>query len=154
MFDPNTSTSNEDGNGLSVKRADESRGDAGFPPAVIVHGMPHVRLALATGLAFRLLSAPGASGTLGVGWWRALAGAAGRDDDILDCGEDGGAALLALRAGQRTLVLRGPFLAAVTDTAGTFGARVLTERPPALDLAGRGAARRLTDWLAGGTTPP
>ncbi len=113
-----------------------------------MHGAAHVRLALATGQPFRLLSAPGAASTLGVPWWRSLAEMAGQAEDILDCGVDAAAALAALRAGQRHLVLQGPFTDSVTAIAAAVGAIVLGCPPPAFDLAHHGAARRLASWLA------
>ena len=109
--------------------------------------MAHVRQALATGRPFRLLSAPGAAATLGVAWWQALAAAAGQPDDILDCGADAGAALEALRAGQRIVVLRGPFAASMTSIAANAGGRILSQAPPAFDLAHRHAPDRLIAWL-------
>ena len=84
--------------------------------AVIVHGLGMACLALRAGQAcgrpVTLLSAEGAAAYAGVGWWRAVvAGAreavpACQATDILDCGEAPGRALEALRAGQKTLVLR------------------------------------------------
>jgi hypothetical protein len=125
-----------------------------LPPAVIVHGLAQARAALAPGLAVTLLSAPGAACYAGVGWWRALVAeaAAGRlvPPDILDCGDAPVRALEALRAGQIRLVLRSPDLFAdVAARAAACGATVLGAAPEALDLAQRGAARRLTAWLHG-----
>jgi hypothetical protein len=127
-----------------------------LPPAVIVHGLPHARAALAPGLAVTLLSAPGAACYAGVGWWRALVSqaAAGRaaPPDILDCADAPGRALEALRHGQRLLVLRGLPPAVFEDIAAraaSMRAIVLPAAPEALDLAARGAERRLLDWLSG-----
>ncbi len=128
--------------------------------AVIVHGLGMARLALQAGQACRrpvtLLSAEAAACYAGVGWWRALVAAA-RDAvpdcdaaDILDCGDAPGRALEALRAGQKTLVLRADrrVWADIAWRAEACGAALLAAPPPALDLGHPGAARRLAAWLA------
>jgi hypothetical protein len=125
-----------------------------LPPAVIVHGLAQARAALAPGLPVTLLSAPGAALYAGVGWWRALVAASceggASPPDILDCADAPGRALEALRHGQRILVLRAPTVFDdVAARAATQGAFVLPEAPDALDLAARGAARRLGAWLSG-----
>jgi len=138
-----------------------------FAPAVVVHGLADARLALSAGLPVTLLSAPGAALYAGCGWWQALVAQAraARPDvavaDILDCGEASGQALAALRIGQRFLVLRrsAPGRDAVAAIAAGRGGAVLPAAPPALDLATRGAGRRLHDWLrvqasAGDSGPP
>ena len=128
---------------------------ASFAPAVIVHGAADVLLAVAAGRPVTLLSAPGAASYAGCAWWRALvtrARAAAPDlpvADILDCGDASGHALAALRIGQLHLVLW-PDAAgwdAVAAMAAARGGIVLRQAPPALDLAGHGAARRLHEWL-------
>jgi hypothetical protein len=91
----------------------------------------------------------------GSAWWRALIDRAAaeypdvRCDDILDCADASGLALGALRIGQRRIILypAAPGWAEVATTAATIGCEVLTERPAALDLARRGAARGLQNWL-------
>jgi hypothetical protein len=139
---------NQDVPGLSVKPQAIWRS----PPAVIIHGLEDARAALAPGLPVTLLSAPGAGAVGGALWWRALMRLArpGEADgpDILDCGTDAGAALAALRAGQRVLVLCGATAPLVTGAAATIGALVLEKAPPALDLARRGAERHLHTWLS------
>jgi hypothetical protein len=124
-------------------------------PPVVVHGLSHATLALRPGFPVVLLSAPAAAGYAGALWWRELIAAARALHpatpalDILDCGAAPGHALAALRAGQRVLILDlCPAFAAVASAAETWGAHVLPLRPPALDLAERGAERRLRDWLA------
>lgn len=124
-----------------------------LPPAVIVHGAPDLRAALAAGRAVTLLSAPGAGVFAGCGWWRALIALARREfpdadaPDILDCADAPGAALAALRLGQTRLVLsdEAPGFAAIAATAAALGAEVLHRAPPALDLAA--APHRLAAWL-------
>ena len=135
-----------------------------FAPAVVVHGLPHVRLALRRQRPVCLLSAPGAGRFAGVAWWRAMLDAAHDERaapapgtfaaticDILDCDDAPGAAMAALRHGQMRLILdpRCPAFAAVAAVAGTLGAIVLPSRPAALDLAAPNAERALAAWLDG-----
>ena len=127
------------------------------PPAVVVHGLPDLRLATAPGLAVTLLSGPGAAIYAGCGWWRALmALGAGGNPDILDCADAPGRAMEALRVGCRLLVLDAcvPAWPTVASRAAVVGARLLSTRPPALDLAAPGAARRLQAWLQGDSPAP
>ncbi len=124
-------------------------------PAVIVRGLADARAALSPGREVVLLSTPGAALHAGCGWWRALMELARAEfpetpaADILDCADAPGHAMAALRIGQKALVLSPacPAFAAVRGAAATLGAVVLESRPPALDLAERGAARRLDGWL-------
>ena len=120
------------------------------PPAVIVHGLPHLLVATAPGRPVTLLSGRGAAIYAGCGWWRALmALGAGDNPDILDCADAPGRAMAALRVGCRLLVLDPavPAWGLVASRAAAAGAELLAERPPALDLAERGAERRLLAWL-------
>ncbi len=126
-------------------------------PAVVVHGLADARIALGIGAPVMLLSAPGAALYAGCGWWRALITHARAEFadaimiDALDCADASGLALAALRIGQHVVVLvpDAPGWAAVAAIAGACGGLVLADRPPALDLAGRGAIRRLPGWLRG-----
>jgi|ERR1019366_7151180 hypothetical protein len=126
-----------------------------FPPAVVVHGLDEARTALRPGRPVTLLSARGAALYAGCGWWRALVAAVLADapaaevHDILDCADAPGQAMAALRIGQHNFILDAacPAFAAVAAAAATLGASVLAERPEALDLAERGADRRLAAWL-------
>ena len=128
---------------------------------MIVHGSGDVRLALAAGLPVTLLSAPGAALFAGCGWWRALVRLARAEfpavpvSDILDCADGSGQALAALRIGQHALVLApvAPGWDEVAAIAAQHGAVVLPAAPVALDLARRGGARRLHDWLHLRITP-
>lgn len=131
-------------------------------PAVIVHGFEEARAALAAaaeaGRPVTLLSAPGAAGYAGIGWWRALVAAARAAepdavaDDVLDCGELAGIAVAALHAGCPAIVFTGSEAQAarLAALAGVCGARMLRAAPPALDLALPGARRHLAAWLAPG----
>ncbi len=124
-------------------------------PAVTVHGLEQAILALAPGRPVTLLSAPAAALFGGCGWWHALVIAARAvhpntpTTDILDCGDAPGRAVEALRMGCRTLILDPlcPAFPTVAVIATATGAALLPSRPPALDLAERGAARRLSAWL-------
>ncbi len=129
-------------------------------PAVIVHGAEDVRAALSPGLKLTLLSGPGAALYAGCLWWRELANLARQEfpglvmADVLDCSDAAGRALEAIRVGQSCLILSpaAPGFAAVAAIAEAGGLTLLRERPPALDMAARGASRRLEEWLrtAGG----
>ena len=101
-----------------------------------------------------LLSAAGAAGYAGCGWWRALVHATTADalvpcTDWLDCADAAGYAMAALRIGQRGIVMapETPALAAVRGAAEALGATIVTARPPHLDMAEPGAERRLRAWL-------
>ncbi|HEY6434333.1 MAG TPA: hypothetical protein VIZ17_20355 [Acetobacteraceae bacterium] len=125
-------------------------------PAVVVHGLADARLALGMRAPVTLLSAPGAALYAGCGWWRALIAHARAEfadaimTDALDCADASGLALAALRIRQHVVVLApdAPGWTAVAAIASEWGGLVLAARPPALDLAGRGALRRLPGWLS------
>jgi len=131
-----------------------------LPPAVVVHGLADAQLALGAarlaGRTVTLLSAPGAAGYAGCGWWRAMVEAARaavpgvEAPDVLDCLDQTGRAIEALRYGLRRLVLLpgAPARDDATARAAVLGTVLLDARPPALDLAWPGAARRLGTWLA------
>ena len=129
-------------------------------PAVIVHGMDHLRTALRPCRPVVLLSGTGAALYGGTQWWRALI-ALGRAEfptapmaDILDCAAAPGRAMEALRAGQAAIRLDAsvPAWPAVSAVAASRGAQIFSHRPPAIDL-GHGDAWRLDAWLAGDTDP-
>lgn len=128
-------------------------------PAVVVHGLADARLVLETALQANrpvaLLSAPAAACYAGCGWWRAMVEAAqaavpdAKALDVLDCLDQTGRAIEALRHGLRHLILlpAAPARDDVAARAAALGAVLLAARPPALDLAQPGAARRLGTWL-------
>ncbi len=121
-------------------------------PAVIIHGLDDAKAALAPGCCVTLLSAPGAAGYGGGLWWAALMRAAGVEGlSLLDCGDAPGRAVEALKLGLPGLVLscETAVFAAVSEIAAAQGAVLLAQAPPALDMAERGAQRRLLDWLGG-----
>lgn len=132
-------------------------------PAVVVHGLAQAEAALAAAgpAGVLLLSAPGAGSFAGPAWFLALAAEAGRRHPrvaaaaALDCAEAPGAALAALRAGVRIVVLAGanPSYPAVATAAAEIGATLLPARPAALDLGQldlrrRDDLRRIAAWLA------
>ena len=124
-------------------------------PAIVIHGKAHALAALAPGLPVQLLSSPGAALSGGCLWWREIVAQAMRQHpatsciDILDCADAAGLAMGALREGQIHLILwpQSPAFAAVSAAALAIGAEVLPARPPALDLAQRGAERHLLPHL-------
>jgi hypothetical protein len=132
---------------------------------VVVHAPAEAAaaLALAGARGVILLSAPAAAESLGPAWFLALVrqavaahpGAPPPHAMLLDCGDAPGAALAALRAGARWLVLDPgvPAFPGVAGAAAEVGARVWPARPQALDLRSvdlrRPAGRaRLAAWLA------
>ena len=124
---------------------------ASLPPAVIVHGRAHVEAALGAGLPVTLLSAPGFALYGGCGWWQALLEQADyRGPALLDCGDAPGRAMEAILLGLYGLVLAAEplILSRVREIAAKSGTVLLEAAPPALDLAGAGALRRLSVWLA------
>ncbi len=124
-------------------------------PAVMVHGLAHARAALALGSPVTLLSAKGAALAGGCGWWQALVRAARQThpetpcQDILDCADAPGMAMAALRLKQGILLLDSacPAFPAVERAAIAQSALLLPSPPPSLDLASRGALRRLATYL-------
>src|SRR5260370_41956529 len=88
------------------------------PPVIIVHSLAHAVAALGAaaehGRAVMIASAPDAGISAGPGWFGALLAAAraavpaARATALLDCGEDAGAAMAAIRAGIAGIVFTGP----------------------------------------------
>ncbi len=132
------------------------------PYPVMVHGLDDARAAaraaLALGVAVTLISAPAAGGYAGAGWFRALAAQVRAEFPgvdlaaVLDCGDQPGAVMAALRAGVTEIVFTGdPAVAAKLQAmAKASGAIVRTDRPPALDpRAARDKQAVCRDWLSG-----
>ncbi len=97
-----------------------------------------------------LLSAPGAALYAGCLWWQALLRAAETDNmAFLDCADAPGRAVEALRLGLPGVILdcEKPLFEAVAGIAAAQKAVLLQAAPPALDLAVRGAERKLNAWL-------
>jgi hypothetical protein len=120
-----------------------------YPPATIVHGLPHIALALAQNRPVTLLSAPGAALYAGGGWWAALLAAANfTGPAFLDCANAPGRAWEGLKLGLPGIILAPcPAWAQVAEYAAAQGAALLPAAPPALNLATPGAARKLEAWL-------
>ena len=98
-----------------------------------------LRTARAAGMPVILVSPPGGAAYLGVGFFAALIEAARAEfpevavEAVMDCGEDPGWALSALRMGFKTVVLRGnpKARARVVAIARAMGARLLARAPRA-----------------------
>lgn len=118
-------------------------------PGVIVYDRAQVARVLTLRMPVTLLSPPGFAIYAGCLWWQSLLGTAGFTGmSLLDCGDAAGRAVEALRLGLPGIVLaEGPNSARVRLIAQGCGAMLLDTAPPALDLAVRGADRRLADWL-------
>jgi len=125
------------------------------PARIVVHELGHALAALTAAQAHQqplvILSAPGAVRSAGAGWWRELvtqAGAGNPDQTaewILDCGDEPGMALAALREGVTTIALDAgePIWSRVAQIATQCDARVLrVDRTGALDLAGSNNPQR------------
>lgn len=123
------------------------QGPAAWPPAVIVHGMDHVRVVLQHGRPVTLLSAPGAAAALGAPGFLALLRAGGWNGGtpaLLDCGAAPGLALGALLAGVPAVVL-GP-CPAQAGLLALHPGRIRPTAPPALDMAAWNP-KRGTGWI-------
>jgi hypothetical protein len=109
----------------------------------IVHSLDEARAMLAAarehGLAARLVSPPGAAAYLGVAYFWALVEAARAEfpdvavDAVMDCGDDPGWALSALRTGFKRVVLGSNrrARARVAAIARALGARLVARAPRA-----------------------
>lgn len=86
------------------------------PPAFIVHDLAQARIVFAAAavarVPVRIESAPGAAGYAGAGWWAAMIAAARHEYPeveavcVLDCGEEPGRALGAIRQGVEAIRCR------------------------------------------------
>ncbi len=119
--------------------------------AIIFHHLQQAECALSVAAAMHrpitLLTAPGAAAYGGPGFYLAMVELARQRHPgaevraILDCGDDGAMAQMALALGWRSLVLggRGGVREKIRQIAGRYGAEVLPRAPKALD-PGAGAA--------------
>jgi hypothetical protein len=116
-------------------------------PVIIVHSLAHAVAALSAaaqaGRHITLASAPDAGISAGPGWFGTLVAAAreavpaAQSTALIDCGDDAGAAMAAIRAGIEAIVFTGRADVAerLADIASQTGSRLVTARPaPALDL--------------------
>jgi hypothetical protein len=103
---------------------------------VVVHDLAQARAALAEaaacGRAIQLRSAPDAAAYAGIGYLQALGAAAGHEL-LIDCGDDPGLVMAALRSGCRKLVFTGSHASAgrLADMAAEVGAELRHEPAPA-----------------------
>jgi acyl-CoA reductase-like NAD-dependent aldehyde dehydrogenase len=117
-------------------------------PVIIIHSLGHavaaLKAAAAAGRRVTLASAPHAGGYAGGGWFRGLVDAAreavpeARFSALLDCGDEPGSVLAALRSQVEGVIFTGREDVArrLADIARQRGARLETARPIAiLDLA-------------------
>ncbi|GAA3678538.1 MULTISPECIES: hypothetical protein [Acetobacter] len=114
---------------------------------VCVHDRAGVHVALrAAGLAeyggcIGLLSPPGAVAYMGVGWWHALMNDVAESArqafvHVLDCDNSPAGALMALRCGQQTAILRpqNPQYETIRALYAQEKAALLPQRPPSFNL--------------------
>jgi hypothetical protein len=118
-------------------------------PVITIHSLGHaiaaLNVAARTGRTVTLVSATGAGNYGGPGWFGALVAAAreavpaARFAAVLDCDNDAGAALAAIRSQVEGVVFTGRADVArrLADIARQHGVQLLTDRPVVwLDLAG------------------
>jgi len=117
-------------------------------PVIIIHSLLHAVAALTAaveaGRPVVLASLPDAGIYAGPSWFREVLRAAqeavpeAQFSTLLDCGDDAGAAMAAIRAGVEAIVFTGraDVAAQLADIAAQRGARLVTQRPAAAhDLA-------------------
>ncbi|MDJ0950476.1 MAG: hypothetical protein QNJ94_16310 [Alphaproteobacteria bacterium] len=130
--------------------------------AIIVHDLAQARAAVAAAAAhgrpITLWSPPGAAAYLGASYFLSLVAAARADhptaevDAVLDCADDAGWVLAALRRGVAGVCFHGTdrVAAKLADIAGQYGATLHRAAPDALDLAkAADPAQACREWLAG-----
>jgi hypothetical protein len=108
-------------------------------PTIVIHSLDHARAALAAAAAHRtkvtLASAAGAGGYAGPAWFKAILDLAATAvpnaefSAIIDCGEEAGTVLAALRLGLTHVRFTGSDLAAerLADIAGQLGVTIERE---------------------------
>jgi delta 1-pyrroline-5-carboxylate dehydrogenase len=114
------------------------------PVAIVIHSLAQAVAALSAaaeaGRPVVIASAPDAGIYAGPGWFREVLHGAheampmAQFSSLFDCGDDAGAAMAALRAGLEAIVFTGPaeVAARLNDILAQTGARLITERPPAV----------------------
>ena len=116
-------------------------------PVIVIYSLAHaiaaLKAAVQAGRPVVLASAPGAGSYVGPGWFRELIAAAREAvpeascSSVLDCGDNRGATLAALRSEVEGVVFTGRADVArrLADIASQYRVRFVTKRPvPALDL--------------------
>ena len=138
-----------------ARALDPARGARRMVLQIVVHDLEQARTALgaaqALGVAIELRSAPDAAAYAGVGYLKALGELAGQEL-LIDCGDDPGLVMAALRTGCRQLTFSGAADTArrLRDMAAQAGATLVheTTTPAALELApGADAGAALSAWL-------
>ena len=130
-------------------------------PAFVVHDLEQAKAALKAarerGLCVLLVSAPNAARALGPAVWREMTVGADKAEPgalaaaLLDCGDDPGLALAALRAGVKAVRTGAApeVRAKIADMAGQMGATIVADRPdPACEMGGGDAFSLARDWLS------
>ena len=124
--------------------ADSTESGPPREPVIIVHSLVQaiaaLKAAARAGRPVVIASAPGAGSYVGPGWFGALVAAAretvpdARFSTLLDCGDDVGAALAAIRSEIEGVVFTGRADVArrLADIAHQHGVRFVTDRPAAL----------------------
>ena len=124
--------------------ADSTESGPEREPVIIVHSLAQaiaaLRAALKAARPVVLAGAPGAGSYVGPGWFGALVSAAreavpdARFSTLLDCGEDVGAVLAAVRSEIEGVVFtgRGDVARRLAEIAHQHGVRFVTDRPAAL----------------------
>ena len=129
---------------------------------VVVHHLDQARAALAAaaelGCALALRSAPGAAGYAGVGYLKALSDQVGYEL-LIDCGDDAGLVMAALRTGCRRIAFSGSddLGRRLSEMAEQMDATLVleTHAPEVMMLQPEDdAAALLRTRLRDGTTPP
>lgn len=117
-----------------------------MPRAIIFHSLDHARAALGAarkaGVEVCLLTAPGAARYAGTDHLKKIADLALAEFDgeapavLIDCGENAGSAMSALRAGWKALVFAGEpgVRRKIASMADQCGARLVDRPAEALDL--------------------
>jgi hypothetical protein len=133
----------------------------GARPQVVVHDLAQARAALAAtgecGARIELRSAPGAAAYAGVGYLQALGELLGQEL-VVDCGDDPGLVMAALRTGCRKLAFSGSaeLSLRLADMAAQAGATLVHEPVPSPALVltpDDDAQARCVAWLSAGRNP-
>jgi len=119
-------------------------------PAVIVHDLLQIQVVLAAKRPVLLCSAPAAALYMGCGWWAQMLRESGHAGlSLLDCADAPGRALEALEERLPGIILNCAEAAfmEVAQIASRQHAILVRQAPAALNMAERGAGRRLATWL-------
>lgn len=128
---------------------------------IIIHGIDDARTAVTAArslnMGIRLVSAPGAVSFGGAAWFAEIIAAIRTEfpdvtiEAVLDCGDTPGHALVAMRAGIKSIRFTGPrrVREKITAIAKQYDAALDDDDEPALDIAlSRHPANDCLNWLA------